>query len=700
MMRRSIEKPRSYPAALLTNRHLIPNFLHIVVERSRVHDIHSSKEFNYDALYKASIEAHFQRNVASSFISLYESAATASRKHPHSENIRGKPLSYDAVMVDVDTSGMMPAWISVENGVHIPVWFEEHSQESGEAHREVLWFCLEEMKQVHLMDNSLGEKGEWLACGFIPQWRVVTHSKSSSSEPPQRVFNDEEKHEADRQARRERRRIETERLQPDQRNFEHMIKKAQSSRSLKIPPRIPNRKSSLNSLVCKAISEPKKEANEGSKLSVTTRMARVSLTNADPNSAAALMKYAIMMAHGKKLEGEETWLSEATSSTGDLDRAQSMHTIEHGPSKERRNGFSGPITPPESPKSALIRQNTQQRMGHNDYDDPTLRYELTQHDDNKSSKSSKEDRGRMRRSAAPSPSQSMLGFHLGGSNGSSLRPRRSRRDLLLELQSDEDSVLREYARISLQNPTILQQQASRYRHENTNEDAESRVQQHEDSHSLISLRDRPVDSTSAPPIPANKPPPSHSTRNEAHDPPRVNPRDPSLYSAMSSLASLSTFEHADIEEVVYATVERASHAKEIDMVSSKKSPSGLGPMSSSRQSTIRRTNASRLVDVQEEADAEVESLAEPFPTFNLDAQPDQSEQEVPSPPAPALTPSKGEHFLARAKLLGEKGREITSRLAEIKDRQSKSKPKKEKWDLGIWGLGEKDGNKRIGKQDV
>jgi hypothetical protein len=70
-------------------------------------------------------------------------------------------------------------------------------------------------------------------------------------------------------------------------------------------------------------------------------------------------------------------------------------------------------------------------------------------------------------------------------------------------------------------------------------------------------------------------------------------------------------------------------------------------------------------------------------------------------PTPAPVPSKGEAFLARAKCLGEKGREITSRIAEIKERQHKSEAKKDKWGLSKWRSSEKrkDENRRLGDQN-
>ncbi|CAG5152916.1 uncharacterized protein ALTATR162_LOCUS2961 [Alternaria atra] len=713
----SIEQPRSYPAALLTKRHLIPNHLHIVIEWSSVDDIHSSKEFNYDALNKSSIEAHFQRNVASSFISLYETEDTASRKRPHTEKVRGKSQPYDAVKVEIDTTGMTPAWICVEYGVHIPVWFEQQSRQSEDVHNgEILWFCLEEVKAVFLMDNGLGEKGEWLACGSIPQGRVIIHSKSSDSEPPRRVFNDEEKHKSDRQARCDRIRTENERVRLNQQEFAHIFKKKES---IKISPQIPNRKSSLKSLACKAVSEPKEEANKGSKLSLTIRNEEFSWTNAEPQRAASLMKYAILMAHEKKTEAERTWISDTAPSAGDLDRVESRRMIENRSHKEKHNDFAArdlgtPMTPPDSPKNSLRRPNTHERRGRENGEDSTQRYELAQYDDDQLSRNV---RTRVHRSAAPSPSQSMLRFHFEGENEHSFYPRRSRRESLLELQSDQDSVLREYARVSLQDPTIPQHVASRTRHRNINEDSKSRIHNYEDSQSLFSLRDRCVTSTSSPPalVPIHNPPSSRGTRDEANETSYVNPRPPSLYSSMNSLASLSTFEHASIGEALYVSVEPASHVKEVEIRSKKES--GSGPRSSGRESSVQSIPAPQLPVT--EGDAQLEAMMASFPAYDLQVQPEQFEREalpppqselspksvsVPPAPVPTLTPvpSKSEVFLAKAKCLGEMGREITSRIAEIKERQSKPKAKKEKWDLGVWRSSdkkEKNGNRRIGEQD-
>jgi hypothetical protein len=609
----------------------------------------------------------------------------------------------------IDTSGIIPAWMSVNNGVRLPVWFEEDAQESGNANdKEVLWFYLDEVKMVLQMDENLGEKGEWLACGFIPQGRVLVRPESSNADPPKRAFSDEEKEEADRHARRERRRLERERLQLDQQEFEHRIKKTQSSRVLKAPL-IPARKSSLNSLADKAITQVKPEATTASKLCVNTHGVSVSLTNADPQRAASLMKYALLMAHGKRVEAEESWLLETAPLAGDRDRTGKVRSM----GKERpRHDTGAYLTPPESSRGSSGQRNTHERRGRNGDRDPTSRYELALRDDDQSTQ---EEQRRTRRSAAPSPSQSMLGYRYEGSNASSLRPRRSRRDLLLELQSDEDSVLREYARVSLQDPTILR----RTRDSQVNNDAESEAYHHEDSQSLTNLRKRLATSSTRDNAPALKPPPNRRTHDEADK--RGEPPVPSLYSDLTSFSSFSSIPRVSIENASYASVEPASHIKEVE-IRSKKSESS-GKSASSGDSSAKSATESRLLEAPTPAPApaqagaratvHVETEVESFPPFDPTLSEHESSPPPPPPPPPSnpnhlstlpvfpsppptTTPSKSESFFAKGKNLREKGKELSGRLAEVRARQNqKPKAKKDIWELGMWKSGDakKDGAK-------
>ncbi|KAI4649402.1 hypothetical protein J4E93_003720 [Alternaria ventricosa] len=677
----TFEHPRSYPAALLKKRHTLPSHLHIFVERPSRHAICSSRDFNYDALNKSSIEAHFQRNVASSFISLYESKATASRKRPHTDKVGQKPRSFHAAEMTIDTSGLTAAWVTVDKDVRLPVWFDKDRQESDNADdEEVLWFCLQELKAVLQVNEKLGEKDEWLACGFIPESRVVTRHASSNEEYPDGVVNDKEIEEAYRQARRDRQRIEGERLQVDVRESEHRLKKTLSSGFLKAP-QIPSRKSSLASLNGKVVSQSKKTATRASKLRVETRDVSVSLTGADPRRAASLMKYALLLAHEKRFEAEESWLSETTRLAGGVDRGDSTRTIDDVGRRERRSGFverhdEAYLTPPQSPITSSGRRGMHERRGRNGADNPVKRYEITRQDDEQSV----QERGRrMRRSAAPSPSQSLLGHHLEGGNASSLRPRLSRRELLLELQSDEDSVLREYARVSLQDPSA----------------------HHHVRHGT------PNGARSTSTVPGTQPPPNHTAYGAAND--EFSPPDESVYSVMSSLSSLSDLAHATIEEATFATVHPGSDVREIEIRRRNPGSSSAEAKSSEEEERGRSRNGWRRRRLSEgrvsgvAAEAPAEEDVEPFPTFDpqvpghvqlsrsgstVSAFADVPSASTPIPPPVVLKP---ESFFARSKKRFEKGKDVSERLAEVRESPAAAKPKtvKDFLELTGWRSGDK-----------
>jgi len=694
-MNRTFEHPRSYPAALLKKRHSLPSHLHIFVERPSRHAIRSSRDFNYDALNKSSIEAHFQRNVASSFISLYESKATALRKRPHTDKLGQKPRSFDAAEMAIHTSGLTAAWVTVDKDVCLPVWFDKDKQGSDNADdEEVLWFCLQELKTVLQVDEKLGEKDEWLACGFIPGSRVVTRHDSSNEEYPEGVVNDKEIEEAYIQARRDRQRIEGERLQVDVPESEHRLKKTLSSGFLKAP-QIPSRKSSLASLDGKVVSQSKKTAVGASKLRVETRDVSVSLTNADPRRAASLMKYALLLAHEKRFEAEESWLSETTRLAGGVDRGDSTRTIDDVGRRERRSGFverdnGAYLTPPGSPIASSGRRGMHERRGRDGADNPVKRYEVARQDD----EGSIQERGRrMRRSAAPSPSQSLLGHHLEVRPTSSLRPRLSRRELLLELQSDEDSVLREYARVSLQGPSA---------HHHTRHDT---------------LNDAASTWTSPSAPPGVEPNRNDTTQNGAND--ELNPPATSVYSTMSSLSSLSDFAHATIEEATYATVHPGSHVRQIE-IRRRQNPGSSSESAAAKSSEEeergrsrngrqrRRFSEGRVSGVAEEVPAE--ENVEPFPIFNPivpgHVQLSRSGSNVsavavvPSASTPTTIPPpvvlKSESFFTRRKKRFEKGKDVSERLAEVRDSPAAQKPKvmKDLLEFAGWRSGDKkDGSK-------
>jgi hypothetical protein len=647
---------------------------------------------------------------------LYEGEHTASRKRPHTGKVGENSKSSDAIVTIIDTSGMTAAWMSVEKGVRLPVWVDQGRRGIDNADSEYdLWICLEEVKVVLQLDENLGDRDEWFACGFIPQNRIVVRHDSPNTEYPERVFNDEEKEEADKQARHNRRHMDRKRLQAERQQSERRIKRTQSSAFLKVP-QIPVRKSSLNTLAGKAVSEPKKETTSPSKLCIDTRDVSVSLTNSDPQRAASLMKYALLMAHGQRFEAEKSWLAETTPAAGGKNRERSSRTIDDGSLKERQDGFShrdtgAYLTPPESSRGSSTRRDTRGRRDCRGDPAKVSRYEVALSNDDQSSR----ERGRRtRRSAAPSPSQSMLGYHGEGPDRPSLQPRRSRRDLLLELQSDEDSVLREYARVSLKDPTMHR----RTRHDTTNESAESALHNDADSQSLSNLRDRLESSMPTPPqsipqaLPVTRNPNTEDEAKKSDKPPPS-----SIYTGMSSLSALSNFPGVSIEQAAYASVQPGSHIREIEIRSKKSdaSSSTEARPSSEEQRGRSRTGVRRPLEIlakpgpgaetrpeaRQEGTRGAEKFLEPFPPFDP-TMPDHPEREAPvlppqpeNQPTPSPAVSKSEAFFARSKNLREKGKELSGRLAEVRARQvQKPKAKKDIWELALWKSGEKkDGAK-------
>lgn len=287
----------------------------------------------------------------------------------------------------------------------------------------------------------------------------------------------------------------------------------------------------------------------------------------------------------------------------------------------------------------------------------------------------------MRRSAAPSPSQSLLGHHLEGGNASSLRPRLSRRELLLELQSDEDSVLREYARVSLQDPSS---------HHHTRHDT-------------------PNGAPSTSTAPGTQQPPNHTAQGADND--EFSPPDESVYSTMSSLSSLSDLAHATIEEATYATVHPGSHVREIEIRRRKSRSSSAEANFSEEEERGRSRNGRRQRRVSGVAvEAPAEEDVEPFPTFdpivpghvqlsrsgsNVSAAAVVPSASIPTPIPPPVV-LKSESFFARRKKQFEKGKDVSERLAEVRESPAAPKPKimKDLLEFAGWKSGDKkDGAK-------
>ena len=115
------------------------------------------------------------------------------------------------------------------------------------------------------------------------------------------------------------------------------------------------------------------------------------------------------MAHGRKMEGDETWHAETASLAGDSNRSESILTIENEVHNKKRSGFTArhvgtPMTPPASPKERSRQLDKLDRRRHGNGKDLTLRHELAQRDDGQCLE---EEPRSLCRSAAPSPAMKL-----------------------------------------------------------------------------------------------------------------------------------------------------------------------------------------------------------------------------------------------------------------------------------------------------
>ncbi|KAI0572023.1 hypothetical protein Alg215_10042 [Pyrenophora tritici-repentis] len=448
-------QPTDYPAALLKHRVASPKHLYIAAsEADKVATSLGIPQYGRFSEYtKSNIEAHLANkregeHSTSGLVSTYRSEDAALYS-------KGRLGSEKKSVLALCVKDMTPVWLVIGKGLYVPAWVEQNTGNHGTVKDDGVWVCLLEARIVLGIDEKLGEEEEWLACQPVVRQKISQSTKISGSNAKEivgKAFGEQEKEEGEDQARR----------QPGTRGGRDQASHAKLRRSPSTsslpPPHIPARRSSLNSFSLKVAGSTESSAEPSSKLKVTTRDATISLTNADQQRATSLMKYALLVAHGKRIEAEETWLLDTIPLSESLSQAGSLHTIrevdteedgemkhESAPEADKRSH----ITPIESSRTSS-RWNSESDL---DDDKSSQRHACPSEDTD----SFQEDCRRTKRSLAPSPSQSMLNHSVEGNREPSSHSRRSRRELLLELQSDEDSLLREYARSPFSSQPITPQ---------------------------------------------------------------------------------------------------------------------------------------------------------------------------------------------------------------------------------------------------
>ncbi|CAE7026840.1 hypothetical protein P3342_005863 [Pyrenophora teres f. teres] len=469
----TLTQPTDYPAALLKYRVDPPKHLYIAApEADKVATSLGIPQYGRFSEYtKSNIEVHLAKkrkgeDNTSGLVSTYGSEDAAL-------NSKGRMGSEKRGVLALRMKDMAPVWLVLGKGVYVPAWVEQKTDNHETIKGDRVWICLLEARIVLGIDEKLGEEEEWLACQPVILQKISKRTKvpdSNSREIVEKAFDEQEKEEEDKQARRQAGKASHAKL-----------RRTPSTSSLH-PPHIPARRSSLNSLSLKVAGSTESSADSSSKLKVTTRDATISLTNADQHRATSLMKYALLVAHGKRIEAEETWLLDTMPLNENLSRAGSLHTIGEGDTE----GEDGEIrhdpapeadtrshTKPVESSRTSSRWNSESDL---DDDESSRRHVYP----GEETDSVQENRARTKRSLAPSPSQSMLGHNVQENREPSFHSRRSRRELLLELQCDEDSLLREYARVSLQASGVFDEQRDVSQDNYAASHAESQVPQHDD----------------------------------------------------------------------------------------------------------------------------------------------------------------------------------------------------------------------------
>ena len=302
---RTLDSPLEYPAELLKSRFHRTEYLYTVVDGAQHLD--ECDNGTLDVFTKAGIEAHLSRKKdcnLNGLVSTYEDEKIALK--------RGK--GENSVKLILRTSGLVPAWLTTGD-IKIPIWVSQKTEGSPRVkHAQPnVWICLDEAKVVLDIPDHLCDKGEWLVHGHSIKQRAAERIATQHSRIPKRntdveaygVFDDEEREGQDKRSNREQHHLVEDKHteNPSTKDTSYFLEE----------PCIPTRKSSLRSLKPKPSNPPPTATTQSPQLRLATRNATITLTNADQSHAASLMKYALLMAYGKKPEAEETWPLDTSS---------------------------------------------------------------------------------------------------------------------------------------------------------------------------------------------------------------------------------------------------------------------------------------------------------------------------------------------------------------------------------------------------
>lgn len=184
--------PNSLPEFLyiITNDNVFPSFGSPdgLFTPSQTSHCFTKRKFAWDDLSTKGIETHLESKnrklEITNFISTYDSEATALKFPSPSFSSNVKDGTQRIMKLIIDTHGLVPAWAITTTTTRIPIWIEQGAlpkvpkgvlhmtREGFAAFEATACICLDEARAILNLKEGVGERGEWLACGYIPRERI------------------------------------------------------------------------------------------------------------------------------------------------------------------------------------------------------------------------------------------------------------------------------------------------------------------------------------------------------------------------------------------------------------------------------------------------------------------------------------------------------------------------------------------------
>ncbi|CAO2653689.1 Nn.00g031000.m01.CDS01 [Neocucurbitaria sp. VM-36] len=301
------EKALNHAGGPVLVRSRVPDFLYMLVDDATFPTVSgldsnstttekssyfSKRRFAWNDITKERLKIHLKRQnlklEATSFVSAYENEATAMKFPPFSSTSSIKKGTQKVMKLIIDTKGLVPAWATTTAATHIPIWIEQGAlpkvprgvlymtTEGFDSFEASAWICLDEVRAMFDLNENGGEKGEWLACGYIPRERVCGQVVLHDVRTREKRFPNEREEEVSKTKKKKKDRKET--------HQEEMLRCLH-------PPLIPVRTSSLRS----SSSHDKSKRKDTHASKSTLHQSRDSGSERTVKLAQSLLKKALIL---------------------------------------------------------------------------------------------------------------------------------------------------------------------------------------------------------------------------------------------------------------------------------------------------------------------------------------------------------------------------------------------------------------------